>query len=76
MLGTTNFTKKVNPYFKELSDCWCSAFVLSQEKVKGADGVIVGSAFIDVLLAQELNYSQKIKECSELAKIIKSEINS
>jgi len=47
----------------------------AKEKVKGADGVIVGSAFIDVLLKDNLNYSQKIKECSELAKILKSEIN-
>ena len=47
----------------------------AREKVKGADGVIVGSAFIDVLLQENLNYSQKIKECSELAKIIKNEIN-
>ena len=48
----------------------------AKEKVKGADGVIVGSAFIDILLRENLNYSQKIKECSELSKIIKSEINS
>ena len=48
----------------------------AKEKVKGADGVIVGSAFIDVLLQEKLNYSQKISKCSELAKIIKSEINS
>ena len=47
----------------------------AREKVKGADGVIVGSAFVDVLLKEELNYSQKIAQCSELAKIIKSEIN-
>jgi tryptophan synthase alpha chain len=48
----------------------------AKEKVKGADGVIVGSAFIDILLKEDLNYSQKIKECSELAKVIKNEINS
>lgn len=47
----------------------------AKEKVKGADGVIVGSAFIDVLLREELTYTQKIKECSTLANIIKSEIN-
>ncbi len=47
----------------------------AKEKVRGADGVIVGSAFIDVLLKENLNYSQKIQECSELAKIIKNEIN-
>lgn len=47
----------------------------ARQKVKGADGVIVGSSFIDVLLKDNINYSQKIKECSELAKIIKNEIN-
>jgi len=48
----------------------------AKDKVKGADGVIVGSAFIDILLQEELSYTQKIAKCSELAKIIKSEINS
>lgn len=48
----------------------------AKDKVKGADGVIVGSAFIDILLKENLNYSQKIKECSDLAQIIKNEINS
>ena len=47
----------------------------AKDKVKGADGVIVGSSFIDILLKEELNYSQKIDRCSELAKIIKNEIN-
>jgi len=48
----------------------------AKDKVKGADGVIVGSAYIDILLKENLNYTQKIKECSELSKIIKDEINS
>jgi tryptophan synthase alpha chain len=48
----------------------------AKAKVKGADGVIVGSAFIDILLKENLNYSQKIKECSELSKILKNEINN
>ena len=48
----------------------------AKDKVKGADGVIVGSAFIDILLKDELSYSQKIIQCSELSKIIKEEINS
>ncbi|MDF1874401.1 tryptophan synthase subunit alpha [Sulfurimonas sp. SAG-AH-194-I05] len=48
----------------------------AREKVKGADGVIVGSAFIDILLRDNLNYSQKIQECSTIAKVLKSEINS
>ncbi|MDQ1245604.1 MAG: tryptophan synthase alpha chain, partial [Campylobacterota bacterium] len=48
----------------------------AKEKVKGADGVIVGSAFIDILLKESLSYENKIKECSELAKVLKNEINS
>ncbi len=48
----------------------------AKAKVEGADGVIVGSAFIDILLRENLSYAQKIKGCSELAKIIKNEINS
>jgi len=48
----------------------------AKDKVKGADGVIVGSAFIDILLKENLSYSQKIAQCSELAKILKSEINA
>jgi len=47
----------------------------AKEKVKGADGVIVGSAFINILLQDQLNYTQKIKQCSDLASIIKNEIN-
>jgi len=47
----------------------------AKDKVKGADGVIVGSAFVDILLKDELSYTQKIIQCSELAKIIKNEIN-
>ncbi len=48
----------------------------AKEKVKGADGVIVGSAFIDILLQETPSYDQKIARCSELAKILKEEINS
>lgn len=47
----------------------------AKEKAEGADGVIVGSAFIEILLRDDLNYTQKIQKCNELAKIIKSEIN-
>jgi len=48
----------------------------AKDKVKGADGVIVGSAFIDILLKDSLNYTQKIAQCSELARVIKDKINS
>ena len=48
----------------------------AKDKVKGADGVIVGSAFIDLLLKEDLSYCQKIAKCSKLSKIIKNEINN
>jgi tryptophan synthase alpha chain len=48
----------------------------AKDKVKGADGVIVGSAFVDILLQNNLNYSQKITKCSNLAQILKDKINS
>lgn len=48
----------------------------AKDKVKGADGVIVGSAFVDILLKENLTHAQKIKECSELSKILKDKINS
>lgn len=48
----------------------------AKEKVKGADGVIVGSAFINILLNNTLSYNEKIKQCSLLAKEIKEKINS
>ena len=48
----------------------------AQDKVKGADGVIVGSAFIQVLLDESLSNTQKITKCSEIARSIKDKINS
>lgn len=48
----------------------------AKEKSKGVDGVIVGSAFVNVLLDDRLNYSQKINKISLLAKEIKEKINS
>jgi len=47
----------------------------AKQKVQGADGVIVGSAFIQILLDADLSYSQKITRCSALAKEIKAKIN-
>jgi len=47
----------------------------AEEKAKGVDGVIVGSAFVQVLLDESLNNSQKIKKISLLAKEIKEKIN-
>jgi tryptophan synthase alpha chain len=47
----------------------------AKEKAKGVDGVIVGSAFVSVLLDDTLNNSQKIQKVSQLAKEIKEKIN-
>ncbi len=47
----------------------------AKEKAKGVDGVIVGSAFINILLEDELSPSQKIDRCAALARTIKSQIN-
>lgn len=47
----------------------------AREKVQGADGVIVGSAIVNVLLDDTLNHSQKITKCCEITRTIKSLIN-
>jgi tryptophan synthase alpha chain len=47
----------------------------AKEKAKGVDGVIVGSAFVAILLQEDLTLTQKIERCSSLANIIKSKIN-
>ena len=48
----------------------------AKAKAKGVDGVIVGSEFVKVLLDDSLSGSQKISQISQIAKIIKEEINS
>ena len=48
----------------------------AKEKAQGVDGVIVGSAFVKVLLDESLNNSQKITKISAIAKEIKEKINS
>ena len=45
-------------------------------KAQGVDGVIVGSAFVKVLLDEHLNSTQKIDKISTIAKEIKEKINS
>jgi len=47
----------------------------AREKAKDVDGVIVGSAFVNILLEDISNF-EKIKKIKEKAKIIKEEINS
>ncbi len=48
----------------------------AREKAKGVDGVIVGSAFVKVLLDDLLNPTQKIAKIAQIAKEIKEQINS
>ena len=48
----------------------------AKEKAKGVDGVIVGSAFVKVLLDEHLSHSEKITKISAIAKEIKEKINS
>ncbi len=47
----------------------------AKEKAKGVDGVIVGSAFVKVLLDDTISLSQKIQKVSQIASNIKSAIN-
>ncbi|MCB4748926.1 MAG: tryptophan synthase subunit alpha [Sulfurovum sp.] len=47
----------------------------AKEKVKGVDGVIVGSAFVKVLLDESLSGTQKIIKIATIAKEIKEKIN-
>ncbi|MFK2822561.1 tryptophan synthase subunit alpha [Arcobacter sp. YIC-80] len=46
-----------------------------QEKAKGVDGVIVGSAFVKHLIDDTLSNNEKIKRISSIAKEIKEKIN-
>ncbi len=48
----------------------------AKAKAKDVDGVIVGSAFVSIMLDDELEYNEKIEKMQELAKVIKEEINS
>jgi len=47
----------------------------AKEKAKGADGVIVGSTFVKILLDESLSDTQKITKISAIAKEIKEKIN-
>jgi tryptophan synthase alpha chain len=48
----------------------------AKEKAKGVDGVIVGSAFVNILLDTSLTNVQKIANISKLSREIKDLINS
>ncbi len=47
----------------------------AKEKVAGADGVIVGSAFVNVLLQEDMSLSKKLEQCCAIASEIKQRIN-
>jgi len=47
----------------------------AREKARDVDGVIVGSAFVSIMLDKTISYSDKILKMQELAKTIKEEIN-
>ena len=47
----------------------------AKDKIVGADGVIVGSAFVNVLLQEDLTYVQMIDKCTVIAREIKQKIN-
>ena len=47
----------------------------AKEKAKGVDGVIVGSAFVRILLKENLTHTEKIDKISTLAREIKEKIN-
>jgi len=47
----------------------------AKEKAKGVDGVIVGSAFVKILLDESLSNTQKVEKVSSLAREIKAKIN-
>lgn len=47
----------------------------AKERAQGADGVIVGSAIVSVLLDDALTPAQKISKCCEITRNIKSLIN-
>jgi len=48
----------------------------AKEKARGVDGVIVGSAFVKVLLNENLSGTQKIRQITAIAREIKEKINS
>lgn len=47
----------------------------AKKKAKGVDGVIVGSAFVKILVNDSLTNIEKIDKISSLASLIKNEIN-
>jgi tryptophan synthase alpha chain len=48
----------------------------AKSKAKNVDGVIVGSAFVSIMMDDELTYDEKLSSMQTLARTIKEEINS
>ena len=48
----------------------------AQERARGVDCVIVGSALVEVMLDESLSLSERIKKIALRAKTIKEKINS
>ena len=48
----------------------------AKERARGVDGVIVGSAFVEVLLNESLSATDKIAMIAQKAKVIKEKINA
>ena len=48
----------------------------AKSKSKDVDGVIVGSAFVSIMMDDALTYDEKLSNMQTLARIIKEEINS
>ena len=63
------------PYLK-----WFVGFGVNEktakERARGVDGVIVGSALVEVMLDESLSLSERIKKIALRAKTIKEKINS
>jgi len=48
----------------------------AKSKARDVDGVIVGSAFVSIMIDESLTYGEKIDDMQALARTIKEEINS
>jgi len=79
--GKSEDLSRVISYIREASDT--NIYIgfgvnekTAKDKAKGVDGVIVGSAFVSIMLDESILFNEKIKKMQELAKIIKEEINT
>ncbi len=79
--GQSEDLTKVIEHIREVSDTdlyigFGVNAITAKQKARGVDGVIVGSAFVSIMLDKEIPYTEKIIKMQELAKTIKEEINS